>query len=126
MIERAGARTHDRPLRKRAVLALCALLAVLCAASPLLLAVPSDPAAARTDLGPLPVARSDSYTVSQDTTRYVRAPGVLSNDSKRRPLNARFVLGVEYGHLELRPGGAFVYTTDANFRGTDYFKYRAC
>lgn len=91
-------------------------------------ASPDDPVAtaARGSLGPLPTARADAYTVSQDTTRSVKAPGVLRNDSKRRPLIAKFVLGVEYGKLSLNKGGGFSYTPDANFRGTDYFKYKAC
>ncbi len=82
--------------------------------------------AARGSLGPLPTARADAYTVTQDQPRHVTAPGVLRNDSKRRPLIAKFVLGVEYGKLGLNKGGGFVYTPDPNFRGTDYFKYKAC
>ena len=91
-------------------------------------ASPEDPvaAAARGSLGPLPTARADAYTVTQDQARYVEAPGVLRNDSERRPLIAKFVLGVEYGKLSLNKGGGFVYTPDPNFRGTDYFKYKAC
>lgn len=45
------------------------------------------------NLGPLPVARADAYSVTQDKTRSVSKPGVLANDSKRRPLIVRFVLG---------------------------------
>lgn len=73
-----------------------------------------------------PVARPDAYTVAQDTTRQVQAPGVLRNDSKGRPIIARFVLGVEYGELTLGKKGGFSYTPDPNFRGVDYFKYKAC
>lgn len=86
----------------------------------------ADLTASRSSLGPLPVARADEYTVAQDKTRVVTAPGVLRNDSKRRPLLAKFVLGVEYGQLTLGKKGGFSYTPDENFRGTDYFKYRAC
>jgi hypothetical protein len=82
--------------------------------------------ASRSQLGRLPVARDDSYNVSQDKTRVVKAPGVIANDSKRRPVYARFVLGVEYGELSLNRYGGFTYTPDPNFRGIDYFKYRIC
>ena len=83
-------------------------------------------AAARRKLGARPVARADAYNVSQDKARVVKAPGVLANDSKRRAVFAKFVLGVEYGKLSLNKYGGFSYTPDANFRGTDYFKYRIC
>ena len=86
----------------------------------------ADTLEARGNLGPLPVARADSYSVVQDKTRTVSRPGVLRNDSKKRPLVARFVLGVEYGELSLGKGGGFTYNPDENFRGVDYFKYHAC
>ncbi len=83
-------------------------------------------AAARSKLGARPTARADAYNVAQDKTRVVKAPGVLANDSRRRPVVVKFVLGVEYGKLSLGESGGFSYTPDPNFRGVDYFKYRIC
>ncbi len=101
-------------------LALVFLLAV--AAAPLSVAE----AVAQRKLGPLPVARADYYSVAQDKTRVVPAPGVKANDSRRRQVNVLFILGPEYGILSLYKRGGFTYTPDENFRGTDYFKYRIC
>ncbi len=89
-------------------------------------ASPELQAAARSKLGARPTARADAYNVAQDKTRVVKAPGVLANDSRRRPVVVKFVLGVEYGKLSLGKSGGFSYTPDPNFRGVDYFKYRIC
>ena len=83
-------------------------------------------AAARSKLGARPTARADAYNVAQDKTRVVKAPGVLANDSRRRPVVVKFVLGVEYGKLSLGKRGGFSYAPNPNFRGVDYFKYRIC
>ncbi len=76
----------------------------------------------------MPVARSDAYTLREDGAISVKAPGVLRNDSDRdsKRLIARKVLGVEFGELSLNKGGGFSYKPRANYRGVDWFKYRAC
>jgi VCBS repeat-containing protein len=62
--------------------------------------------------------------------RYNAAPttdGVLLNDTDLDggPLHAVLVSGPSHGTLALGPSGAFVYTPDPNFNGTDSFSYRA-
>ncbi len=111
------ARGASHALAGAALLALCVLAALLSAAGP---------ASAQTDR--LPVARDDSYAVGEDKTLWVKAPGVLMNDSDpdRDAMIARFVLGAEYGSFKLNTSGAFVYDPRPNFRGVDYAKYRAC
>jgi streptogrisin C len=74
-----------------------------------------------------PTAVADAYSVDEDTTLTVPAPGVLGNDSDadRDPLTAAPVAGPEHGTLALEPDGSFAYTPDADFHGTDTFTYRA-
>lgn len=75
---------------------------------------------------PLPRARGNSYNLAEDRTLSINAPGVLRNDRDNNALRAKFVLGVEFGRLELRSGGGFTYRPRDNWSGTDWFKYRAC
>jgi spore coat protein A, manganese oxidase len=75
-----------------------------------------------------PVAVDDSYSVNEDTTLTVPAPGVLANDTD---INANNVLtavletGPANGTLTLNPDGSFSYTPNPNFNGTDTFTYKA-
>ncbi len=73
-----------------------------------------------------PVANNDSYTVNEDTTLNVSAPGVLGNDTdvEGTALSA-VVVGPANGTLTLNANGSFTYRGRPNFNGTDSFTYRA-
>jgi VCBS repeat-containing protein len=75
-----------------------------------------------------PVAADDaSYSVNEDNTLTVAAPGVLGNDSDPEgdTLTAVLDSGPSHGTLTLNPDGSFTYTPAENFFGTDYFTYQA-
>ena len=74
-----------------------------------------------------PVAAADSYSTNEDTALTIPANGVLANDSDPdgNPLTAVLVTGPANGTLSLNADGAFVYTPNANFNGSDSFVYRA-
>src|SRR5207237_1047030 len=63
-----------------------------------------------------PVAANDSYSVSEDTTLTVAAPGVLGNDTDvdGDALTAALVSGPAHGTLALNANGSFSYTPAAN------------
>jgi len=73
------------------------------------------------------VAVDDSYTVIEDTTLTVAAPGVLANDTDAEddPLTASLVDDVEHGTLTLESDGSFVYIPDPDYYGEDTFTYVA-
>ena len=74
-----------------------------------------------------PVAVNDSYTMAEDTVLPVSAPGVLANDSDvdGDTLATMLVSSPAHGSLALQSTGAFLYTPDSNYTGTDSFSYRA-
>jgi VCBS repeat-containing protein len=74
-----------------------------------------------------PVAVDDAYATDEDTALNVAAPGVLGNDSDADgdTLNAVLDAGPTSGTLTLNPDGAFTYTPNANFNGSDMFTYVA-
>ena len=74
-----------------------------------------------------PTATEDSYTATVNTPLTVAAPGVLANDrdADGDSLNAFDVSGPSHGTLLLDPSGAFTYTPESGFTGTDTFTYRA-
>ncbi|GAB5407081.1 MAG: hypothetical protein Aurels2KO_53120 [Aureliella sp.] len=74
-----------------------------------------------------PVAADNSYTLDQDTTLTIDAPGVLGNDSDidGDDLTASLVTGPASGSLTLSADGSFAYTPDAGFVGNDSFVYQA-
>jgi VCBS repeat-containing protein len=74
-----------------------------------------------------PIARNNSFSVNEDTTLQVSAPGVLGNDSDadQDPLTAILLSQPAHGTLTFSPTGAFTYTPAANFNGSDSFTYRA-
>lgn len=81
-----------------------------------------------TVLNVAPVAvDDDAYSVDEDETLTVDAPGVLANDTDYpgTTLTAELVSGPSNGTLTLNPGGSFVYTPTPNFNGTDKFTYQA-
>jgi VCBS repeat-containing protein len=88
---------------------------------------PASATGALTLTNAAPVAVNDSYTVNEDTTLTVAAPGVLGNDTDadNMSLTAILVSGPGHGTLNLNPNGSFSYTPAANFNGADTFTYKA-
>jgi len=73
-----------------------------------------------------PIAVDDAYTTAEETPLTVPAPGVLSNDTDADTgavLEAALVAGPDHGTLTLNADGSFTYTPDADFVGTDTFRY---
>lgn len=74
-----------------------------------------------------PVAVPDVYVVNEDNTlSRTAAQGVLINDidAENQPLTAVKFSDPEHGTLVFNTDGSFTYTPDANWFGTDTFKYR--
>jgi hypothetical protein len=74
------------------------------------------------------VAVADSYSIAEDGFLVVGANnGVLANDTDADgdPLTAQLVSGTANGTLNLNANGSFTYRPNANFFGTDTFRYRA-
>ncbi len=85
---------------------------------------------ARAALASAPVAVDDDFTVLEDQQLVVPAPGPLANDTVADgdPLEFGVVPGSGPSHGTLsgvNSTGAFTYTPDAGFAGTDSFQYRA-
>ncbi len=74
-----------------------------------------------------PTAIADSYTVNEDATLSVAAPGVLANDVDldNDPLTAVLVSNASHGTVSLNANGSFTYTPAANYNGSDSFAYGA-
>ena len=74
-----------------------------------------------------PSSLGDSYSVSEDSTFDVPAPGVLDNDSDADDDALTAILATEptHGVLTLDANGSFRYTPNSNFNGTDTFNYIA-
>ena len=74
-----------------------------------------------------PVAGPNSYTVDEDATLSVAAPGVLTNDTdtENDALTAVLATNVQHGSLTLNSDGSLSYTPTANFNGSDSFTYYA-
>jgi MYXO-CTERM domain-containing protein len=73
-----------------------------------------------------PTASSDSYSVAEDSTLSVAAPGVLDNDSDPEgdALSVTQVVSdVSSGTLTLDTDGAFTYVPNPDFHGSDSFTY---
>lgn len=72
-----------------------------------------------------PVANDDAYSSPEDAVLQLAAAGVLGNDSDDlNALSATLVSGVANGTLVFNSNGAFTYTPNANFNGSDSFTYR--
>jgi VCBS repeat-containing protein len=80
-----------------------------------------------TPVNDAPTAAGDSYTVDEDGTLTVPAPGVLGNDSDvdGDALAAVLVSGASHGTLAVNADGSFQYTPNANYNGSDSFTYLA-
>ncbi|MCP5002954.1 MAG: hypothetical protein GY941_03250 [Planctomycetes bacterium] len=74
-----------------------------------------------------PVALVDVYSVEEEGTLTVDAPGVLVNDSDvdNDALTAILVANTSNGTLELKVDGSFTYNPISEFTGTDSFTYIA-
>jgi VCBS repeat-containing protein len=74
-----------------------------------------------------PVAKDDSYSVNEDTTLTVEAPGYLGNDTDADGdgLSADLVSQPSHGQLVFNRDGSFTYVPKENFSGTDQFSYFA-
>ncbi len=74
-----------------------------------------------------PVASGESYTMEEDRSLIVAAPGVLANDSDidGDTLSAYRIGGPTFGIVEMSLNGAFTYRPTANYHGTDSFTYEA-
>ena len=74
-----------------------------------------------------PVATSDGYTITVNTTLTVTAPGVLTNDTDAdsQPLTATLDTDVLTGTLDLHADGSFVYTPSQDYTGVVTFTYHA-
>lgn len=77
------------------------------------------------DTNATPIAANDEYTVQQDTTLNVPPSGVLNNDDDANDtdLTSTLVQTTQNGVLSLGLSGAFDYTPNAGFVGTDSFTY---
>jgi len=74
-----------------------------------------------------PVANDDAFSVKEDQSLSINAPGVLLNDSDPEgdPLTASLVTSPANGTLTLNPDGSFTYEPNRNFNGTDTFSYKS-
>ncbi len=73
-----------------------------------------------------PTAVDDAYTTDEDTPLVIAAPGPLGNDTDPDgdTLTAALVTGPTHGTLTgTSTAGAFTYTPNADFAGTDTFTY---
>ena len=79
------------------------------------------------DLVVSPLVAADNYNVSQNATLTIAPPGVLGNDSAVYSpiLTAVLATGPTNGTLNLNSDGAFTYTPNTNYLGTDTFIYQA-
>ena len=75
-----------------------------------------------------PLPADDGYSTSEDVSLVVdAAAGVLANDTDAEGDALTVVVEEEPGHgsLTLNADGSFSYTPEANFHGSDSFRYRA-
>jgi VCBS repeat-containing protein len=73
-----------------------------------------------------PVANADAYSVGKNVKLTVTGSGVLGNDTDPDGGShiASLVSGTQHGTLKLSSNGAFTYTPNRNFTGTDSFIYK--
>ncbi|HEV3340535.1 MAG TPA: Ig-like domain-containing protein, partial [Pirellulales bacterium] len=85
----------------------------------------SNTATVTLTVNPLPVATNDNYSVNENSSLTVAAPGVLANDTAANstPLSAVVVSAPSHGALAFGADGSFTYTPAGNFSGTDSFTY---
>jgi VCBS repeat-containing protein len=74
-----------------------------------------------------PTAGNNAYSVNEDQTLSVSAPGVLGNDNDPdgNPITAVKDTNPANGTLTLNANGSFTYKPNANYNGSDSFTYHA-
>ncbi len=74
-----------------------------------------------------PTAAANAYTLAEDNTLSIPAPGVLGNDSDvdGDPITAALDSTTTHGALTLHADGSFTYVPNPNFNGSDSFSYHA-
>lgn len=74
-----------------------------------------------------PVAKDESFVVTEDQVLTVAVPGVLGNDTDAdgNPLTAVLVAGPNHGAITFNSDGSFKYTPFGGFNGADSFTYLA-
>jgi len=90
----------------------------------------STPATVTITVNPVndpPSAADDQFTVNQNGSLTISAPGVLTNDTDvdGESLTAARITNPARGTLSLSADGSFTYTPNAGFFGTDSFQYDA-
>ncbi len=72
-----------------------------------------------------PLGTADAYSLNEDTSLSILAPGLLANDSdpEGSVITAIRRTGPARGTLTLNANGAFTYVPAANFSGADSFTY---
>ena len=75
-----------------------------------------------------PSAVDDTYSVDEDQTLNVSAPGVLGNDVEPNgdSLTISVISDVSHGSLSLQNDGSFTYSPSPNYYGSDGFTYQIC
>ncbi len=78
-------------------------------------------------LNAVPLARSDTFSLTEDQGLVLGGGGVLANDfdSDGQPLAAVLESGPAHGALSLASDGTFTYQPNPDFAGEDQFSYRA-
>jgi hypothetical protein len=73
-----------------------------------------------------PIAKNDSYSISEGGYFDVSSPGILGNDwdPDGDELTATLVVDVTAGTLDLREDGSFSYAPNLGFTGEDMFTYQ--
>ena len=73
-----------------------------------------------------PIAVDDAYSVMENGTLQIAAPGVLANDIDvdGDAMTVSILVDVMHGTLTLFENGSFIYTPDAGFYGVDTFEYQ--
>lgn len=80
-----------------------------------------------TPVNDAPVAVPEAqYTIAEDGTLTIAAPGLLANDYDvdGDPISAELVAAPAHGTVTIAADGAFTYRPAADFRGSDSFRYR--
>ena len=75
----------------------------------------------------LPVAVADDYSVDEDGTLTVAAPGLMVNDSDadQEQIAPVLISGPQNGAVALAADGSFIYAPTSDFSGMDSFTYQA-
>lgn len=78
-----------------------------------------------TDSATNPTASDDAYSINENASLAVAAPGVLTNDASvnSTPLSASLVSTTQHGSLTLNADGSFTYAPNSGYYGTDRFTY---